>query len=58
MTPPLAAEDGAVGILYGMLVEKEFLQQLLGAMISAEIYRWFIPKILRLKCRQVFGCSK
>lgn len=49
MTPPLAAEDGAVGIPYGMLGGKGIFAAIVVAMISAEIYRWFIQKNIAIK---------
>ena len=49
MTPPLAAEDGALGIPYGMLGGKGIFAAIVVAMISAEIYRWFIQKNIAIK---------
>ncbi|MDO4600362.1 MAG: PTS transporter subunit EIIC, partial [[Ruminococcus] gnavus] len=49
VTPAITAEDGAVGIPYGMLGGKGIFAAILVAMISAEIYRWFIQKEITIK---------
>src|SRR5699024_3857424 len=49
MTPPIANADGALGIPYGALGGKGIFSAILVAMISAEIYRWFIQKDITIK---------
>ena len=48
-TPSIVAEDGAAGIPYGMLGGKGIFAAIVVAMISAEIYRWFIQKNITIK---------
>ena len=48
-TPPMAAEDGSLGIPYGMMGGKGIFAAIVVAMISAEIYRWFIQKNITIK---------
>ena len=48
-TPSIVAEDGAAGIPYGMLGGKGIFAAIVVAMISAEIYRWFIQKNITIQ---------
>lgn len=49
MTPSIASEDGVAGIPYNMLGGKGIFAAIVVAMISAEIYRWFIQKNITIK---------
>lgn len=49
MTPSMANADGALGIPYSALGGRGIFSAILVAMISAEIYRWFIQKDITIK---------
>lgn len=49
VTPAITNESGAAGIPYGMLGGKGIFAAIVVAMISAEIYRWFIQKNITIK---------
>lgn len=49
MTPSIASEEGVAGIPYNMLGGKGIFAAIVVAMISAEIYRWFIQKNITIK---------
>lgn len=48
-TPTLSGEEGVVGIPYPMLGGKGLFSAIVIALISAEIYRWFIQKDITIK---------
>lgn len=49
MIPSISNADGALGIPYSALGGKGIFSAILVAMISAEIYRWFIQKNITIK---------
>ncbi len=49
MTPSITSEAGVAGIPYNMLGGKGIFAAIVVAMVSAEIYRWFIQKNITIK---------
>ncbi|MCF0260337.1 MAG: PTS cellobiose transporter subunit IIC [Erysipelotrichaceae bacterium] len=49
VTPTIADEAGALGIPYGQLGGKGIFSAIVVAMISAEIFRWFVQKDITIK---------
>ena len=49
VTPTIADEAGTIGIPYGQLGGKGIFSAIVVAMISAEIFRWFVQKNITIK---------
>ncbi len=49
MTPSITSAEGVAGIPYNMLGGKGIFAAIVVAMVSAEIYRWFIQKEITIK---------